>query len=158
MGGLVAIEMGIRHPQEVVGIVGVAPAIRFSNPLAPLANFLKHLIRYFPSPNSFSDKAMQRQSANYPYFPVTAFASLYRLSTLVEGRLKDLKQPILILQHTRNQVTNPKGAEVIFSKVSSKDKHLRYFALSGHEMMQDVEKEPVLTEIMAFIHKMEPAS
>lgn len=151
MGALVALELGIRHPSRVAGVVAVAPALRFTSPLAPFAPYLSRVIRYFPMTSSFTDAACAKGNDNYPRFPVRAFVSLYRFSERVESRLMYLNAPLLILQHRKNQVTNPRGAEIIYKKAATSVKDIHWFEKTGHDMMQDCEREAVFREIIAFI-------
>ena len=151
MGGLVALEMGMRHRQTVAAVVAVAPALKFTNPLAPLSLCLSGFLSYFPSPHAFTDRNCAKASENYSRFPVKAFASLYELSKLIESKLRDFTQPLLILQHRKAQVTHPKGAKLIYANVRSKDKKLHWFNRSGHEMMQDCEREAVFETIMTYV-------
>lgn len=151
MGGLLAIELGIRHRKRVRGVVLVAPALRFANPLAPFAHYLQHLLPYFPSPSSFHDRQCKKEGGNYSYFPVDAFVSLYELSKIIEQKLPQFDRPLVILQHRAKQSTDPKGAEIIYQKVASAQKSLLWFEHSGHEMMQDLEKEEVFKTIVTAI-------
>lgn len=153
MGGLVALELGMRYPEKIAAVVAVAPALRFTSPLVPLVPYLNHVLRYFPAPNAFVGKELSKESENYPRFPVSAFASLYEFTKTVETRLPCFDRPLLILQHRKNQVTHPKGAKIIYDKVSSTQKELVWFERSGHEMMQDLEKESVFRAVMTFIRK-----
>jgi carboxylesterase len=158
MGALVALELGMHYPEKIIAVVTVAPALRFTSPLAPLVPFLNHVLRYFPAPNAFVNKELSKESENYPRFPVSAFASLYEFTKAVEARLPCFDRPLLILQHRKNQVTHPKGATIIYDHVSSKQKEILWFEESGHEMMQDCEREAVFATIVEFVRKIKKGS
>jgi carboxylesterase len=67
--------------------------------------------------------------------------------------LSFVKAPIVILQSKKDQVVNPQSANIIYKKVSSKDKQLVWFEKSGHEMLLDLEAEAATNTVMDFINK-----
>ncbi len=154
MGGLLALELAARHRALVAGVVTVAAALRFQDPLAGLAPVLSKVVRFWPSPNAYNDPDLRRrENRNYPKFATDAFASLYAYSREVPNLLSFVKAPILILQSKRDQVVAPRSATIIHEKVSSKDRSLVWFERSGHEMLLDCEREAVVQTIMEFIER-----
>jgi carboxylesterase len=157
MGGLVGLELAIRHPYLVDGVVTVAAALRFANWAASLSPGLALATRYWPSPRSFNDPALAITSTNYPKFATDAFASLYRYSRYIEGHLPEVHVPIRILQSKQDSIVAPESAAIIYEQVSSRIREIRWFERSGHEMMQDMEREAVFAEIISFIHRLRGA-
>ncbi|MBN2358137.1 MAG: alpha/beta fold hydrolase [Deltaproteobacteria bacterium] len=153
MGGLVAIDLGIRHPDKIAGIVTWAAALRFKDPLAGLSPLLARLVKDWPSPESFNDKALKPHCTNYPRFATDAFVSLLNYARETELRLKQLQVPICILQSKADQVVDPVAANVIYRDVSSRHREIHWFERSGHEMGQDLEAEAVFARTMQFIEK-----
>jgi carboxylesterase len=153
MGGLVGIHLGIRHPEQVAGVVTWAAALRFRDPLAPLSGQLARLIKSWPSPESFNDKSFKIDCENYPKFMTSAFASLFRFAQETERRLPELKVPICVLQSKKDQVIDPLAANLIYRDVSAPWREIHWFQKSGHEMGQDMEHEAVFARTMEFIAK-----
>ncbi len=151
MGGLLALKLAARRPESISGVVAVAPALRFTDPLAPLAGALAKLFPLWPSPHAYKDPECAKRNTNYPYFSTRSFATLLELSREVERMLPAVKQPLLVLQHRANQVVHPKSAEIILERAGSRDKRVRWFLKSGHEMMLDLEADAVFEAIIAFI-------
>lgn len=151
MGGLVALQLAIDHPEHVAGVVSVAAAMRFKSPLAKWTPLLGKFTKYWPSPKP--PKGATYHCTNYPYFAIDSFASLLRYGQEIEGRLHEVKVPILVLGTKMDNVVDPKAAQLIFDGVSSTDKELRWFTRSGHEMMQDCEHEAVFAAIEEFALK-----
>jgi len=151
MGGMITLKLAMEHPQKIVGIVTVAAALKFSDPLAGLSPFISKIIPYWPSPKTFNDPHCAKQNTNYKWFSTKAFASLYKASQDIETNLGRVKAPLLII-HSRKDKTIPiHAAEILFEKVGSKEKEIVWFEKSGHEMMQDLEAEAVFERIMKFI-------
>jgi carboxylesterase len=153
MGGLVALELGMRHPEEIAGVVTVAAALRFKDPLAPLTPLLARLVPFWPSPESFNDLSLKVNCKNYPKFATDAFASLLAYAGDIRARLPELRVPIRILQSRRDQVVAPEAASVIYEKVSSTIREIVWYQQSGHEMMQDCEAPKVFGDIMGFVRR-----
>jgi len=151
MGGLLALDLATRHPEMIAGVVTVAAALKFKDPLASVAWLVAKFVRYFPSPQAYTDLELAKRGTNYKKFPVDAFVSLYRYSKSIAERLPEVHVPIRVLQSKADQIIAPESANIIYEKVSSPLRQIVWFEESGHEMMQDCEAEAVLTEIMAFI-------
>ncbi len=158
MGGVLTLKLAMEHPQKIVGIVTVAAALKFSDPLAGLSPFISKIIPYWPSPKTFNDPNCAKQNTNYKWFSTKAFASLYKGSQAIEKNLSRVKAPLLIIHSRKDKTIPPHAAEILFEKVGSKQKELVWFEKSGHEMMQDLEAEAVFERIMKFVlqysHKM----
>jgi len=151
MGGLVALELGMKHPDKIAGVVTVAACLKFRNPLAKATPVIARLVRYWPSPESFNDPELARRSTNYPRFATDAFASLIAYAREIARRLPELHVPIRIIQTKADQIVDPESANIIYEKVSSTTREIVWFRRSGHEMMMDMEADRVFEEIMAFV-------
>jgi carboxylesterase len=151
MGGLVALELAMRHPDVVAGVVTVAAALKFKDPLSRLSPLISRMVRYWPSPNSFNDAELAKRCTNYRMFATDAFASLYRYGRQIAERLPEVHVPIRILQSKADPIVAAESANIIYEKVSSPLRGVVWFDRSGHEMMQDLEADAVLDEIMAFV-------
>jgi len=153
MGGLVSLELGIRHPDKIAGVVTVGAALKFADPLSVLTPLLSKIVPYWPSPKAFHDKELAKNSKNYKWFPTTAFASLYEFSKLMEKRLPKFKLPLLVIHSKKDQIIAPRSANIIYEKVSSDHRDIKWFFKSGHEMMQDMEAKGVFEAVVEFIQQ-----
>ncbi|MCL2823730.1 MAG: alpha/beta fold hydrolase [Polyangiaceae bacterium] len=151
MGGLLTLELGMRHPDKIAGLVTVAAALKFKDKLAPLTKALSKVVRYWPSPASFNDPSLATRCTNYRMFPTACFASLFDYAKSIEARLPEVHVPIRVLQSKKDQIIAPEAANIIYEKVSSQLREITWFERSGHEMMQDMESAEVFREIMSFV-------
>jgi carboxylesterase len=155
MGGLVALDLAAHHRKDVVGVVTLAAALKFKDPLAPLSPIMARLIRSWPSPNSFVDKELKKQrNRNYSKFATDAFASLYQYSCDVENNLSFVAANALILYAGKDEIVHPKAAETIYEKIGSKSKKKVCIEGSGHEMLLDLEAAAVAKEVTDFIKEL----
>jgi carboxylesterase len=155
MGGLVALELAMRHPDKIAGIVSVAASLKFADPLSALTPVLSRFVKYWPSPNSFNDLSLKENCENYSKFATSAFAHLWRYSQEIADRLREVHVPIRILQSKRDQIVAPASANIIYEKVSSPIREIVWYEESGHEMMQDLEADKVFADVMEFVHRFE---
>jgi carboxylesterase len=155
MGGLVALELAMRHPEMLAGVVTVAASLKFADPLAKLTGLLAPFVKYWPTPNAFNDPSLKVNSRNYTKFPTKTFGRLYLYSQKIALRLREVHVPIRILQSKKDQIVAPESANIIYEQVSSPVREIVWYQRSGHEMMQDLEAEKVFADIMEFVRRFE---
>jgi len=154
MGGAMALDLAAYHRDKVAGVVSIAAAVKVADPLAPLSPVLAGLIRFWPSPNAYNDKELEKkENKNYKKFSTKAFASLYRYIKGTKNRLSFIKAPILIVETKKDTVVSPESANIIYEKVSSKDKKIVWFEKTNHEMLLDMESEQVIKVVLDFVKR-----
>jgi carboxylesterase len=152
MGGLVALELAMRHPDKLAGVVTLAAAVKFKDPLARYARQFASLRKYWPNPTSFNDEDLALlRDKNYKQFPTETFASVYDYSREVTRRLRKVHVPIRILQSKKDQIISPVAANIIYERVSSPRRDIVWYKKSGHAMLQDMEAEKVCRDVMEFV-------
>ncbi len=155
MGGLVALNLAAEHPGSVAGVVTVAACLEFRHPLIPYLGLLSATVKDWPSSPDYADPALVQYCNNYSHFPLKSFASLYAFREVVKEVLPYLKAPVLVIQSTQDPVVRLDAAEQIRQKSGSAFCQVRWFQVSRHEMMRDVERDEVFAEIMAFVGRVE---
>jgi carboxylesterase len=155
MGGLVALDLGAKHPDKVAAVVAVAAALKFKDPLSILTPLMEKLFSSWKSPDAYHDRECAKANRNYPKFPTDAFHSLYDYASYIKNNLSFFKVPIRILHSRKDQVISPSAAITIYNKISTpkEKKELVWFEKSGHEMMLDLEKEAVFEAISEYVEK-----
>jgi len=150
----VALNLGMRHPDKIAGVVTLAAALRFQDPLAPVAPALSRFVKSWPSPEAFRDASLKHTSQNYPKFMTEAFGELLRYARETEARLPQLTVPLCVLHSKADQVIKPLAANLIYRDASSEHREIHWFSRSGHEMGQDCEREAVFDTVMGFVEKL----
>lgn len=151
MGGLVALRLAMEHPERLAGLVLLAPALRFADPLVGLTPLIKLFFRYWDNPGSFADRELAKACTNYPKFPTAAFGQLLDFGHEVERRLGEVKLPVTTLYSRQDKTIHPIAMKLLEDKLGSREKRFVYFEKSGHEMLQDCEAEAVVAAIEAAI-------
>ncbi|MDO9554182.1 alpha/beta hydrolase [Rhodonellum sp.] len=82
----------------------------------------------------------------------TAYEIL-RMMGQVEEKMPSFTLPILILHGTDDKLINPKGSDLLYGKISSRDKNLIKYPGLYHELLNEFEKEQIMDEILIWIEK-----
>jgi len=159
MGGLLALHLAARHPDEIAGIVTVAAALRLQNPLAPgspfsfLAPIVMKIVHYWPNKTPYTDPAAAVSDKSYHRLPANSVVTFLEYTKVVENILPQISVPARILQSRADGVVKPESAQIIYDRITSTDKKVIWFEKTNHEMMRDVEKEAVFETIMQSLHE-----
>jgi carboxylesterase len=157
MGGQVALQLAMDHPEKVDSVVTAAGAVRLKNPLAPgnglafLQPLVVKLVKFWPMPAVYTDMSLAANDTNYRKVPMDAVVSFLEYGSIIERRLPEVKAPILIIQSRRDQLVKEDTAQFIYDHVSSTNKRIVWFEKSRHEMMRDLEREDVFKTIESFV-------
>ncbi len=157
MGAVATIQLAAQKP-DVAAVILVAPALKFSNPMAGIAPFLKSFVKWNPgSGSSVLDPALREESdrlaVTYKGFPTATFAELYAMAKLTIPKLELIKCPALVIHSLKDQVIPPTAAELALEKLGSVDKSIKWFQNSGHEMFWDMEREALCEAIVGFLNE-----
>ncbi len=154
MGGLLTLHLAALRPEDVAGIVTLAAALYLKNPLAPgnplsfLTPLVTKIVKYWPNRTPYTDQAAAATDKSYHRLPADSVITFLEYTKVVEALLPQVTVPARILQSKADGVVKPESAQVIYDRISSKDKKIIWFEKTNHEMMRDVEKEAVFAEIM----------
>ena len=154
MGGAVALDLAARHGDQLAGVIPVAPALCFADPMTALSPLLSRLVGFWPSPNAYHDPECAKKNRNYERFPTDAFASLHRYATDVTNVLSFVKVPTIVIHARKDQVVAPRSADVVAEKVDTKDCEVVWFEKSGHEMFLDMEGDAVVAAVGEALDKL----
>ena len=167
MGGLISLAFTQRYQDEIDGLIisgapvnadaNVSPALvaigKLLNRVAPKL----HLLETSKPGILSSDPQIDVLWANDPLtnkkpMRVRLGVEINRMARQVRERLADLRLPILILCGADDQLVNPSGSQLAYEQVSSVDKTLKRYAGMRHEILNEVDKNIVLTDIVDWLH------
>ena len=153
MGGLIALHLATRHPDEVEGVVSLATPAAIQDPRARLVRFARYFVPYFyPLKEAdFSDPAVRqsvaermresldlddpavvRQLKTRVRIPLDAIAELMALNDQVVKDLPRLTRPVLFLQGRKDKTIAPNSMTLLCAIAGSKDKQMLWLENSGH--------------------------
>jgi alpha-beta hydrolase superfamily lysophospholipase len=85
--------------------------------------------------------------------PARTANELLRVIQGIQPNMAAFNLPVLIMHGSDDQMTNPKGSQLLYEQAGSKDKsHIPYEGFY-HELINEVNKQKVMDDILAWIQK-----
>jgi carboxylesterase len=157
-GAVLAARLALDQPEEVAGVVMLAPAFYLQLWKRTALRVMSHARGladqiYFrgPGESDIHDAAARRIHPGTRLMPLSAAMSLIELSDHVRARLPELTQPALVI-HGRQDHTCPfqKNVDFVMSRLGSADKRAVALEESFHVVTVDSERERVSQETIEF--------
>jgi carboxylesterase len=125
-GGDLALHLAADKP-EVSGVVSLASAIFFEDWKINFSGIGKYFIKYNLRP-------LPPELKHYYYEnrAVSAIYEVYKLSGAAKKELKNILQPVLIIQSKDDKTIKPESSEYIYKNIGSKNKKLFFLENSPH--------------------------
>lgn len=159
MGSLVGLNLAVKYPEKMAGIVCIAPALKSKSRLAPFAPVVARLQKQYkfkPDPLGYYDQEAFKTNQNYMEVPSAAIVEFLKFAkyTYSPNLSRQIKIPIQIIASANDRTIDNRTAQWLYDTVSSPVKELRWFQHSGHEMLRDAEKEQILDLIEGFLARL----
>jgi acylglycerol lipase len=162
-GGVVACLYALDYPRELTGLISESFAHEIPAPDFALAVFkgLGHLaphahILHLKNEIFTRDaKAVETMNADpliaHETQPTKTLAEMVRADERLKREFSSMTLPVLILHGTADQATRPSGSQHFYDMVGSPDKTLKLYDGHYHDLLNDLDKEIVMTDIKHWI-------
>ena len=161
MGGLVACALAHDRPDQVSGLVLLAPAVELTFPgrLAALLGRAGPLRRWILPKGGFDvdDADMRSRNRGLTAVPVEAVAQLARLSRHVQRALPAISVPTLVLMGAHDHTVTLRGARRLATALGSGPAPVHVLPASAHLLGIDVERDRCADEVLRFIEHLPDA-
>jgi carboxylesterase len=157
MGSLVGIELALRHPDKIAGLVCIAPALKAYGPNSTVASLIAKVMKNF----KFKDEGDQwcdpklyaERNKNYMEVPTSSIVEFLKFTehTRQPERLQQIRMPLLVISTVRDKKVYHTEAQRLYDTASSQQKKIKFFEKSSHEMLLDCEAEQVLDLVEEFV-------
>ena len=154
MGGLVALYLASEHP-EIAAILAYAPALRLL-----LSKRDRLRLRLYSPFKAYIPKTMNDDGTpwqGYSVVPLKGTLELIRFGQKVLPRLKQIYQPILIVQGRYDARVQPGVPELIAQQVNSTVKEVVWMENSSHVVVLDKEWQQVAGVTLDFLKRVLPS-
>ena len=162
-GGVISCVYTLEHQAELAGLICESFAFQVAAPdfalavvkglshLAPHAHVLK-----LPFKDFSRDPAVVQAMNDDPLIanevqPTKTVAELVRADERLEREFPLITLPVLILHGTADKVTRPGGSQLFYDTAGSTDKTLKLYEGHVHDLLNDLDKEVVITDIKRWI-------
>lgn len=165
MGGLIGAVYLFDHQAELTGAVLSGPAVKVNDTVSPAAILAGKVISVLmpklgviglEAEGVSRDPAVVQAYVNDPLVcrgKVTArlSAELVKAIGRVTAEASDITLPILVLQGSADRLVDPKGAQMLYDRVSSADKTIKIYDGLYHEVFNEPEHDRVLGDVKAWL-------
>jgi len=155
-GGLLALLHAAQY--KVDGVIALNSALKLHNLqvsyVVPTLHFFNEMISYLNAKGIrewIDNSHTEQPNVNYLKHPLSSVAQMEKLMTKVNKRLKQVKDPILIIQGDNDPIVKAESAQLIYDNVSSKDKKLLLIPRERHSILADKGHNEVFEGIDRFI-------
>ncbi len=157
-GGLLALLHAAQY--KVDGVIALNSALKLHDLrvsyVVPTLHFFNEMISYLnvKGINEWIDNSHTEQpKINYLKHPLSSVAQMEKLMTKVNKSLKDITDPILIIQGDNDPVVKHESAKLIYDGISSKDKKSLILPSEKHSVLANEGCTEVFEAVSAFIER-----
>jgi carboxylesterase len=159
LGSLVTLELALRYPERVRGLVLIANALWLTRPFPSLALRAIGALGLpdfaFPKLGSdIADPEARRTQTSYMAQPVHGAIDLQRAGDRLQGQLGRIQCPVLLLHGARDRVCPVENSWKAAELLGSQDVQVRVFPHSHHILTRDVEKAHVREAMATFFRRL----
>jgi alpha-beta hydrolase superfamily lysophospholipase len=168
-GGVLSTLYTLDHPNELAGFICESFASELPAPdfalavvkgishVAPHAHILPLNAADFSRDPKFVEQMTNDPLIPHLNYPAKTVAALVRADERLKTDFPLVKLPVLILHGTDDHATKPSGSERFLRDSGSTDKELKLYDGHYHDLLNDVGKEQVMADIVAWITARLPA-
>ena len=143
LGALLALHLAANYP--AAGVAALSPALMVRDWKAPLAKYLKALIRSVPKDldpehSDLADKSVYSQFWQYPCWPTESAYQLSRLQKVVRSELGRIEIPAFVAYSTADAAIHQQSGPTLLRELGSADKVDLVLHKSGHGILVDAER------------------
>lgn len=142
-GGTLSLMLGAERPAKLGAIVAVSAALKFMNRnmvFVPILHGANKVTKWLPSLEGvapFRENKSEHPTINYRHMPIRGLFELRRVVEEMQGRLEHIECPVVLFQATMDPVVDPKSADIIFSKLTTKKKWLYKIPAKRHGIVTE---------------------
>jgi acylglycerol lipase len=163
-GGVVSCTWALDHQSEIAGFICESFAFEVSAP-APVLALVRLLARITPKlpvlklkmKDFTRDPAALRALEADPLTkgevqPARTVAALLEATDRMRREFPRITLPLLIMHGTKDKATLPSGSQLFHETAGSRDKTLKLYEGHVHDLLNDLSKEKVMADVIAWIH------
>lgn len=163
VGGLIASTYTFEHQQDVTGLICESWAYDVGLPhLVQLAfegvGALAPHLPFFSLKNeifSRDPKVIEQMNSDpliaHEKQPAETLAEVLKAAARIGENMPKITVPVFIIHGTDDKATRPAGSQYFYDNVGSKDKTLKLYEGGYHDLLNDIDKETVMADIVAWV-------
>ncbi len=151
MGGSLALHLAAHY--QIEGVIALAPGLILKDKKAGLIKYVTPFMKMKKKsgPRADINTDEKDKTVNYDKIPLKPTLELLKLFNHLEMDLPEIYAPLFLAHSQNDHVVAFESSEIIYKKVSSKNKQFLRLKESFHILTLDVEKEILFREIDLFV-------
>lgn len=149
LGGVLGLKLALNEP--VKGIVTMCSPMTMRTTDVMFQGVLEYAQAYKKRERK-TEEQIEAEVAEIRKRGMPSLQELQQLIVSMSEEIDLLYAPILIVQSRHDDVINPKSAEILFERIESTDKQIKWFEKSGHVITLGPEKEQLHEHILMFLN------
>jgi acylglycerol lipase len=163
VGGVVAALFALEHPSQITGLITESFAFELPPPSIALT-LMKGLDHVAPRAKvlTLKDEDFSRDPVVVAGMkadplisqlpgPTHTLAEMIRAGAKLRKNLALVSTPVLVLHGTADRATRPSGSQHFVDAVGSADKTLKLYEGGAHDLLHDLDKVRVLSDIIGWV-------
>lgn len=156
-GAGLALYKAAKKKEHYSCVISINAPLRLANIGSRLAstvvmwNHLLERMHIHKGKKEFVANDPQNPTINYFRNPLAGVVQLEKLMHIVEGKLKDIQIPALVIQGNNDPVVNPKSGEEVFNRIGNEDKELCLIEADEHVIVRGRYASKVFAEVKRFL-------
>ena len=168
-GGVIASSYVFEHQDKIAGLICESFALDVGLPDAAallikgISHITPHLHLYTLKNEVFSrDPEAVAAMDSDPLIanekqPAETSAELIRAAEKLKKSMPQFRVPVFIIHGTADKATRYQGSQYFFDHVGSEDKTLKLYKGHYHDLLNDIDREIVMADILAWVNQHVPA-
>lgn len=149
-GATLALNLAVRQPDRVSGVVSLAGFVLSKDPLRFAAPVMGLVLKSFPGLGNDIAEPGQDELC-YDRIPVRAVPHVLKLMKQTRGLLPSLRVPLLAMHSRNDHTVPPDSSQAIYDEAGSSDKDLIWFERSYHVITMDYDRDEIFERTYNFI-------
>lgn len=151
LGGVLALKLGVSKPLK--GIITMCSPMT----MRTTSIMFEGVINYAREYKQAEKKSLEEIEKEIVAIQTKGMPSLVGLQQLVQNvrhEIDHLYTPIFVAQATHDEVIDPQSATIIYNRVESDDKHIKWYEDSKHVITLGNDKEQLHEDIYHFLESL----
>jgi len=165
MGGLIALEYALRHPEGLKGVIALAPALatvskplqtaiaRIASRLAPRLSQTVKLDLTAVSRDPEVVRANENDPLRHTLGSARWGAEFFDAIAWCQANAASLRLPLLLLYGDADRLTPPAGSRRFFEAVTFPDKERHEYPGAYHLIFDDINRAEVLADLAGWLER-----
>jgi len=166
MGGGIVTLFAIEYSPDIAGLLLSAPSQKISDDISPfmqkLSKTISVIMPKLPALKLDSSgisrdpevvKSYDTDPLNYRKgILARTGAEILKATEIIGKRMPEITSPVLIMHGTDDRLSDPEGSKNFYKSISSADKTIKFYEGLYHEILNEPEKDRVLTDITDWLN------